>query len=201
MEDISQLRSRVEAAKQRVTTATEEQQKYGLRLDDVARIVEGSLSRQRGELEAARNKAAKLQEELEAAETKLSQIEPRSTALAAQSIQFAAQNEQLRGMVMTLLQLVEGRSTIPMTDALQRIERGLHGFLVEQQVAAAAPAPKPTPSAADEDDLLVDINAEPADDIAAAVAEPAVETSPVAELIRRISEETEEIAPPAQRKA
>lgn len=200
MEDISQLRSRVEAAKQRVTTATEEQQKYGLRLDDVARIVEGSLSRQRGELEAARDKAAKLQEELEAAETKLSQIEPRSTALAAQSIQFAAQNEQLRGMVMTLLQLVEGRSTIPMTDALQRIERGLHGFLVEQQ-AAAVPAPKPTPSAADEDDLLVDINAEPADDIAAAVGEPAVETSPVAELIRRISEETEEIAPPAQRKA
>ncbi len=195
MEDISQLRSRVAAAQQRMTKAAEEQQKYGLRLNDVVRIVEGALSRQHAELEATRQKAASFQADLEVAENRLSEIELRSTALAAQSTQLAAQNEQLRGMVMTLLQLIESRSGAPMGDALQRIELGLRGFLEEQ---AAATAPK---AVAVDDDLLIDINAEPETDSDDAVAEPAAETSPVAELIRRISEETEEISPPAQRKA
>lgn len=240
MDDISQLRSRVAAAQQRMTSAAEEQRKYGLRLADVVRIVEGSLARQRGELEAAVSKAAQCQAErdaalskaadcqadLDTAETRLSEIELRSTALAAQTVQLAAQNEQLRGMVMSLLQLIESRSTAPMTDALQRIEVELRGFLGEQGAAASPPAPAPAPTqapqvelppppqaqsappsqpsqktAAAEDLLLVDINAEPDEQVASLVAEPAGEMSPVAELIRRISEETEEIAPPSQRKA
>jgi hypothetical protein len=286
MDDISQLRSRVAAAQQRMTSAAEEQQKYGLRLADVVRIVEGSLARQKGELEEAVKKAAafeaerdaavtragtcqaerdvavkmvaQAQSDLDASETRLSEIELRSTALAAQTVQLAAQNEQLRGMVMTLLQLIEGRSAAPVGDALQRIEQDLRGFLDEQALAPPAPhsapvhnpaAPKPavavstpaisTPvvppavfqrpipapvvpppapvqqapaaqaplppapqaSASEDNLLLVDINDGPEDDIGSVVAEPTGESSPVAELIRRISEETEEIASPSQRKA
>src|SRR6185369_3442806 len=177
MEDIAQLRSRVAAAQQRMTSAAEEQQKYGLRLADVVRIVEGSLARQKGELEDAVKKAAafeaerdaavtkagscqaerdvavrmvaQAQSDLDASETRLSEIELRSTALAAQTVQLAAQNEQLRGMVMTLLQLIEGRSAAPVGDALQRIEQDLRGFLDDQAHAlpAAAAAKTDTPPA------------------------------------------------------
>ena len=67
--------------------------------------------------------------------------------------------------------------------------------------APAVTAPAVAAPVADDNLLLVDINDGPEDDIGSVVAEPTGESSPVAELIRRISEETEEIASPAQRKA
>jgi hypothetical protein len=60
MDDLAQLQSRVEAARERLGGAEADQRKYGLRLDDLVRIVEGALSRQAEELKAARIRSASL---------------------------------------------------------------------------------------------------------------------------------------------
>ena len=50
MDDLTELQSRVAAAQERLQQSAEEERRYGLRLNDIVAIVEGSLSRQREEL-------------------------------------------------------------------------------------------------------------------------------------------------------
>ena len=52
MDDLTELQSRVAAAQERLQQSAEEERRYGLRLNDIVSIVEGSLSRQRDEVEA-----------------------------------------------------------------------------------------------------------------------------------------------------
>jgi len=152
MDDLQQLQSRVEAARERLGGVEADQRKYGLRLDDLVRIVEGALSRQSADLKAARIRAASLETELDDARNTLSRNEVELAAKETDLLRLETQNEQLRSMVMTLLELVEGRSTTPLREAMVRLERGVRGLLTETSgkkppAPAMEPAPAPAPAA------------------------------------------------------
>ena len=131
MDDLAELQSRVEAARERLGDVESDQRKYGLRLDDLVRIVEGALTRQSEELKAARIRSASLQTELDDARNALSRTEVDLAARETDMVRLGAQNEQLRTMVMTLLELVEGRSATPMREAMVRLERGVRNLITE----------------------------------------------------------------------
>lgn len=131
MDDLTELQSRVEAARERLGDAESDQRKYGLRLDDLVRIVEGALARQHEELKAARIRSASLQTELDDARTALSRAELDLAARETDLARVGAQNEQLRAMVKTLLDLVEGRNATPMREAMLRLERGVRNLITE----------------------------------------------------------------------
>ena len=146
MDDLVQLQSRVEAARERLGGAEADQRKYGLRLDDLVRIVEGALSRQSEELKAARIRSASLETELDDARNAISRQEVELAGKETDTLRLETQNEQLRTMVMTLLELVEGRNTTPLREAMVRLERGVRHLLSE----TASPGARPVLSAAPE---------------------------------------------------
>jgi hypothetical protein len=131
MDDLAELQSRVQAARARLGDVESDQRKYGLRLDDLVRIVEGALSRQSEELKAARIRSASLQTELDDARNALSRAEVDLAARETDLARLGVQNEQLRTMVMTLLELVEGRSATPMREAMVRLEHGVRNLITE----------------------------------------------------------------------
>jgi len=138
MDDLAELQSRVAAARERLGDAESDQRKYGLRLDDLVRIVEGALSRQSEELKAARIRSASLQTELDDARNALSRTELDLASRETDLARLGLQNEQLRTMVMTLLELVEGRSATPMREAMVRLERGVRHLITEASGKASA---------------------------------------------------------------
>jgi len=101
MVDLVELQSRVNAAKDQYGNKAEQQGKLVLRLNDLAIIVEGSLAKQRKALEMAEVKLRK----------------------------WEADNEQLRGMVITLLNLVETRSLDNLHDIMHRLDRSVTGMI------------------------------------------------------------------------
>ena len=125
MDDLAQLQSRVEAARERLGGAEADQRKYGLRLDDLVRIVEGALSRQSEDLKAARIRSASLETELDDARNAISRQEVELAGKETDIARLESQNEQLRSMVKTLLDLVEGRNATPLREAMIRLERGV----------------------------------------------------------------------------
>jgi hypothetical protein len=137
MDDLAQLQSRVEAARDRLGGAEADQRKYGLRLDDLVRIVEGALSRQAEDLKAARIRSASLETELDDARSAISRQEVELAGKETDIARIESQNEQLRTMVMTLLELVEGRNNTPLREAMVRLERGVRGLLTEAGSAKA----------------------------------------------------------------
>jgi len=139
MDDLVQLQSRVEAARERLGGAEADQRKYGLRLDDLVRIVEGALSRQSEELKAARIRSASLETELDDARNAISRQEVELAGKETDTLRLETQNEQLRTMVMTLLELVEGRNTTPLREAMVRLERGVRHLLTETGSSSAKP--------------------------------------------------------------
>jgi chromosome segregation ATPase len=156
MDDLAQLQSRVEAARDRLGGVESDQRKYGLRLDDLVRIVEGALSRQSEELKAARIRSASLETELDDARNMIARQEVELAGKETDIARLETQNEQLRTMVMTLLDLVEGRNATPLREAMVRLERGVRHLLSETgspgakpmiQARAEEPAPAPKPSA------------------------------------------------------
>lgn len=155
MDDLAQLQSRVEAARERLGGVEADQRKYGLRLDDLVRIVEGALSRQSEDLKAARIRSASLETELDDARNTIQRHEVELAGKETDIARLETQNEQLRTMVMTLLELVEGRNTTPLREAMVRLERGVRHLLTEtsaKQIINAAPrepeaAAIPTPPA------------------------------------------------------
>jgi hypothetical protein len=155
MDDLAQLQSRVEAARERLGGAEADQRKYGLRLDDLVRIVEGALSRQAEDLKAARIRSASLETELDDARNAISRSEVELAGKETDIARLETQNEQLRTMVMTLLELVEGRNNTPLREAMLRLERGVRSLLTEtgsakailNAPAAEAPAAPPAPPA------------------------------------------------------
>ena len=148
MDDLAQLQSRVEAAKDRLGGAEADQRKYGLRLDDLVRIVEGALSQQAEELKAARIRSASLETELDDARNAVSRQEVELAGKETDIARLESQNEQLRTMVMTLLELVEGRNTTPMREAMLRLERGVRHLLTETGAKPMLEAKPEAPAAA-----------------------------------------------------
>ncbi|MDQ7247232.1 hypothetical protein [Dongia sedimenti] len=146
MDDLAQLQSRVEAARERLGGVEADQRKYGLRLDDLVRIVEGALSRQSEDLKAARIRSASLETELDDARNAISRQEVELAGKETDIARLESQNEQLRTMVKTLLDLVEGRNTTPLREAMIRLERGVRHLLTE----TGSPGAKPLINAAPE---------------------------------------------------
>jgi hypothetical protein len=162
MDDLTELQSRVAAAQERLQQSAEEERRYGLRLNDIVSIVEGSLSRQRdevdklkGEVLELRTMLGKLSSERDEAKGALIQAHAALSAAQARLGQREVQNEQLRRMLMELLAAVEGRKGPAVHDVVRRLEGGIQSLIKQEhadaEIAAAAsdsaPA-RPGPSAA-----------------------------------------------------
>lgn len=103
MKDISVLQSRVNEAKAQCEDQAEQRGKLVLRLNDLALIVEGSL--------------AKHQKALDEAEQQIKILD--------------SQNEQLRGMVLTLLDLFENRSRDQIQETMQRLDQTVRDIMYQ----------------------------------------------------------------------
>jgi hypothetical protein len=156
MDDLTELQSRVAAAQERLQQSAEEERRYGLRLNDIVSIVEGSLSRQRdevdklkGEVLELRTMLGKLSSERDEAKGALIQAHTALSAAQARLGQREMQNEQLRRMLMELLGAVEGRKGPVVHDVVRRLEGGIQALIKQehaQDAEMAAAAPDSTPS-------------------------------------------------------
>jgi hypothetical protein len=127
MDDLEDLKARVAAAQEKLRLNADDQRKYGLRLNDVVTIVEGSLARQQDEMKRLQDTAVQLRLERDA--TRLAEHESKSLYEAALSRLnlLQTQNDQLRAMIMTLLNVIEGRETASaLQGVLQRLESTAH---------------------------------------------------------------------------
>ena len=156
MDDLTELQSRVAAAQERLQQSAEEERRYGLRLNDIVSIVEGSLSRQRDEVEKLRAEVTELRTVLgkvssERDEAKGALIQAHTALSAAQARlgQREVQNEQLRRMLMELLAAVEGRQANAVHDVVRRLEGGIQALIKQEhaqepEMASAMPDPGPS---------------------------------------------------------
>ncbi len=160
MDDLTELQSRVAAAQERLQQSAEEDRRYGLRLNDIVAIVEGSLARQRDELEALKSEVGELQATVgrmsgERDEAKTALIQAHNALSAAQTRlgQREMQNEQLRRMLMELLAAIETHKGSAMPDVMRRLEGGMKSLIQQDAAEAAAdaePAQDSTPASAAE---------------------------------------------------
>jgi hypothetical protein len=151
MDDLTELQSRVAAAQERLQQSAEEERRYGLRLNDIVSIVEGSLSRQRDEVEKLkadvtelRTVLGKVSAERDEAKGALIQAHTALSAAQARLGQREVQNEQLRRMLMELLAAVEGRQANAVQDVVRRLEGGIQALIKQEhtqepETASAAP--------------------------------------------------------------
>jgi len=151
MDDLTELQSRVAAAQERLQQSAEEERRYGLRLNDIVSIVEGSLSRQRDEVEKLkadvtelRTVLGKVSAERDEAKGALIQAHTALSAAQARLGQREVQNEQLRRMLMELLAAVEGRQANAVQDVVRRLEGGIQALIKQEhtqepEIASAAP--------------------------------------------------------------
>ncbi|HEV8388939.1 MAG TPA: hypothetical protein VGQ35_03800 [Dongiaceae bacterium] len=156
MDDLTELQSRVAAAQERLQQSAEEERRYGLRLNDIVSIVEGSLSRQRdevdklkGEVLELRTMLGRLSSERDEAKGALIQAHAALSAAQARLGQREVQNEQLRRMLMELLAAVESRKGPVVHDVVRRLEGGIQALMKEQHAQdadAAHPAQEGSPA-------------------------------------------------------
>jgi hypothetical protein len=150
MDDLTELQSRVAAAQERLQQSAEEERRYGLRLNDIVSIVEGSLARQRdeveklkGEVNELRTALGKLSGERDEAKGALIQAHTALSAAQARLGQREVQNEQLRRMLMEMLAAVEGRKPHAVQDVVRRLEGGIQSLIKQEH----APEPEIAPAA------------------------------------------------------
>jgi hypothetical protein len=153
MDDLTELQSRVAAAQERLQQSAEEERRYGLRLNDIVAIVEGSLARQRDEVEKLKAEIGEIRAVLgkvsgERDEAKGALIQAHHALSAAQARvgQREVQNEQLRRMLQELLAAIESRKGHAVPDVVRRLEGGIQAIMKqdkdqpqEPEIAAAAP--------------------------------------------------------------
>jgi regulator of replication initiation timing len=129
MDELQELTSRVEAARDRLQKSADEDRRYGLRLNDIAAIVEGSLSGYRADIERLRaqldqvlSESATLRKENDAARVALLQAREIANSLQGRINQRETQNEILRRLLVDLLNVVEGDHRPALADVLRTIE-------------------------------------------------------------------------------
>ena len=156
MDDLTELQSRVAAAQEHLQQSAEEERRYGLRLNDIVSIVEGSLARQRDEVEKLKAEVVELRTTLgkassdrDEAKGALIQAHTALNAVQARLGQREMQNEQLRRMLMELLAAVEGRKANGVQDVVRRLEGGIQSLIKEEhsqepEIAPAAPEVVPS---------------------------------------------------------
>src|SRR5512134_3365232 len=158
MDDLTELQSRVAAAQERLQQSAEEERRYGLRLNDIVSIVEGSLSRQRDEVEKLKGEVEKHKSEVdkqkgevhdlrttlgkvsgERDEAKGALIQAHTALSAAQARlgQREVQNEQLRRMLLEMLAAVEGRKPHAVQDVVRRLEGGIQSLIKQEHTQDA----------------------------------------------------------------
>ena len=144
MDDLTELQSRVAAAQERLQQSAEEERRYGLRLNDIVSIVEGSLSRQRDEVEKLKGEVVELRTALgklsgERDEAKGALIQAHAALSAAQARlgQREVQNEQLRRMLLEMLAAVEGRKPHAVQDVVRRLEGGIQSLIKQEHTQDA----------------------------------------------------------------
>jgi hypothetical protein len=144
MDDLTELQSRVAAAQERLQQSAEEERRYGLRLNDIVSIVEGSLSRQRDEVEKLKGEVVELRTALgklsgERDEAKGALIQAHAALSAAQARlgQREVQNEQLRRMLLEMLAAVEGRKPHAVQDVVRRLEGGIQSLIKQEHTQEA----------------------------------------------------------------
>jgi len=126
MDDLDELQSRVAAAQEKMRLSADDQRKYGLRLNDVVAIVEGSLARQQDEMRQLQAAAVELRLERDTARQAEAELKSAYEAALPKLAKREAQNEQLRAMVLTLLNVIEGReSPLALQGMMQRLEDSL----------------------------------------------------------------------------
>jgi chromosome segregation ATPase len=179
MDDLTELQSRVAAAQERLQQSAEEERRYGLRLNDIVAIVEGSLARQRQELETLQADVAQLQATVgrmssERDEAKTALIQAHNALSAAQTRlgQREVQNEQLRRMLMELLAAIESHKGSAMPDVMRRLEGGMKSLMQQDAAESAEAAAEAGPEPETEPDVAAE-EPEPA-------APPAPPSSPAA---------------------
>ncbi len=148
MDDLTELQSRVAAAQERLQQSAEEERRYGLRLNDIVSIVEGSLARQRDEVEKLKGEVIELRTALgklsgERDEAKGALIQAHTALSAAQARlgQREVQNEQLRRMLLEMLAAVEGRKPHAVHDVVRRLEGGIQSLIKQEHTQDAEIAP------------------------------------------------------------
>lgn len=125
--ELDDLRQRVAAARDRLASDVDLARKVELRLNDLARIVEGSLARQASDLESARQRIGELDSELGRALARAEQ----AIGEAARADRLAKENGELRSMVMTLLEIIEGRQKSSLTSVMQKLEENVSALVAE----------------------------------------------------------------------
>lgn len=121
--------------------SADDQRKYGLRLNDVVAIVEGSLARQQDEMKRLQASAIELRVERDAARHAEIELKAAYETALTKIAKRETQNEQLRNMVLTLLNIIEGREPASsLQDTMQRLEQSLQQVMASQQEDDAAPA-------------------------------------------------------------
>src|SRR4029450_8117564 len=158
MDDLTELQSRVAAAQERLQQSAEEERRYGLRLNDIVSIVEGSLARPRDEVEklkgevlGLRTALGKLSGERDEAKGALIQAHAALSAAQARLGQREVLNEQLRRMLMELLAAVEVRKANAVQDVMRRLEGGIQALIKQehaQESEISAPTPEVGPASA-----------------------------------------------------
>jgi hypothetical protein len=138
----------VAAAQERLQQSAEEERRYGLRLNDIVSIVEGSLARQRdevdklkGEVLELRTALGKLSGERDEAKGALIQAHTALSAAQARLGQREVQNEQLRRMLLEMLAAVEGRKPHAVHDVVRRLEGGIQSLIKQEHTQDAEIAP------------------------------------------------------------
>jgi hypothetical protein len=188
-DDLDDLRARVAAARDRLAHDVAFAQKVELRLNDLARIVEGSLARQATELDGAKGRIGELETDLERALARAEQ----AAGEAARAEKLGKENGDLRSMVMTLLEVIEGRQKSSLTSVMQKLEENVSSLVAaptqplpaEPPLAAIEPSgaePEAMPATAVEEPLAPEPaaggEAEPGDLGPAPAADMELETEP-----------------------
>lgn len=187
-DDIEDLRARVAAAKVRLSDDASVARKVELRLDDLVRIVEGSLARQGAELEKAQARIGDLEADLGRALARAEQ----AIGEAARAERLAKENGELRQMVMTLLDVIEGRQKSSINAVMQRLEENVSALM------APATGAEPEPELEPEPEATPDIVMEPEETAPAADAAP---TETIIEDEFMAGEADEEAPPPSPKEA
>ncbi|MBI2254820.1 MAG: hypothetical protein HYU58_09395 [Proteobacteria bacterium] len=145
-DDLDDLRARVAAARDRLASDVDFAQKVELRLNDLARIVEGSLARQSAELDGAKARIAHLEDDLGRALARAEQ----AIGEASRAERLAKENGELKTMVMALLEVIEGRQKSSLTSVMQKLEENVSALVTtpEPVVDTAPPDLEPAPAEA-----------------------------------------------------
>ena len=157
MSDINELRVRVEAAEEQFGLVDDRQRKYGARLLDLMNAVEGGLSKKQSALEQC-----------------MAELE-----------RITAENEQLRGMLQTLLLAIESNSEDRLDDTMHSLDAMVTALT--GSASAAAPAEAETSGAVSEDGSAT----EPEEVVATGSEAVLVEDASEAEAVELETSETE----------